>query len=94
MNNNVVNSETIWLNQNKCYTKSNMVLILDIYLFSTDNFVKIFVGMSCNHGISALVYLFVTKTNTRVRNGLIWCVNANIMCKKKSIIIDIIAQKW
>ena len=82
MNNNDANSETIWLNQNKCYTKSNMVPILDIYLFSTNNMVKISVGRSCNHDISALASLFVTKTNTRVRNGLIWCINANIMCSK------------
>ena len=78
--NNDVNSETIGLNQNKCFTKSNMVL--EISLFSTDNFVKISAGRSCNHYISVLAPLFVTKTNTRVRGGLIWCVNANTMCSK------------
>ena len=82
MNDNDANSETIWLNQNECYTKSNMVPILDISLFSTDNFVKISVGRSCNHGILMLASLFVTKTNTRVRNGLIWCFNANTKCSK------------
>ena len=45
----------------QCYTKSNMVPILDIYLFSTDNFVKIFMGRSCINGISVLASLFVTK---------------------------------
>ena len=66
-----VKSEPISLNQNKCYTKSNMFSILDISLFSTDNVVKISMRMSCNHGISALASIFVTKApNTRVRNGL------------------------
>ena len=84
MNDNNASSETIWSNQNKCYTytKSNMVPILDISLFSTDNFVKISMGRSCNHDVSALASLFVTKTNTKVRYGLIWCINANTMCSK------------
>ena len=60
MNNDDANSETIWLKQNKCYTKSNMVPILDISLFSAENVVKISVGRSCNHGISALASLPVT----------------------------------
>ena len=69
------------------YTKSNMVPILDI---STDNFVIISVGRSCNHGISALASLFVTKTDTRVRNGLTLCVNAKTMCSK--IVYNVTAE--
>ena len=45
------------------------------FSISTDNFVKISLGRSCNHGISELASLFVIETNTRVRNGLIWLVN-------------------
>ena len=71
MSNNDVNGETLWLNQRECFTTSSMVLILNISLFSTDNFVKISMGRSCNPGISALAYLFVRKTNTTVRNYLV-----------------------
>ena len=82
LNINDANSETIWLKQNKCSTKSNMLPTLDIFLFSTDNFTKISMGRSCYHGISALASLFVTKTSTRVRNGLIRCINVNTMCSQ------------
>ena len=34
MNNNDVNSETLWLNLIKCYTTSNMFPVLGISLFS------------------------------------------------------------
>ena len=55
MNNNDVNSETIGLNQNKCYTKSNMVPILDISLFSTDDFVKISMGRSRHFSVGIFI---------------------------------------
>ena len=59
-----------------------MVRILDISLFSANNFEKISRGRSCYHGISALASLFGIKTNTRVRNCLIWRINAITMCLK------------
>ena len=59
-----------------------MVRILDISLFSANNFDKISRGRSCYHGISALASLFGIKTNTRVRNYLIWRINAITMCLK------------
>ena len=80
MNNDYVNSETLRLNPNICSTTLNMVLLLDIYIFSTGNFVKISLGSSCNHAIAALASLFVIKTNTRVRNCLIWRVSVIIVC--------------
>ena len=68
-----------------------MVPILDISLFSTDNFVKIFVeGLEITVFQRWLTSLFVTKTNTRVRNGLTWCVNADTMCSK--IVYNVTAQ--
>ena len=64
------------------YTTSNMVSILDMSIFSTDNFAKISLGRSCSHSISTLASLYVIQINTEVRISIIWCVNAITMCLK------------
>ena len=86
----------MWTAKGNVETKTNVIpnqtcfLFWTFLYFSQITLWNISLGRSCNHGISALASLFVTKNNIRVRNSLIWCVNAITMCSK--IVSNVIAK--